>query len=146
MSEYQHILYAADFSDSSNAAALRAVALARCFDARLSLLHVIDYFPEDVPVDLICPENRDPAKHLLAHAQERLDQLAVKLDYEGAQGRVIFSRRSAAWEIAEFAKQEGVDLVVIGSHGSHGLSEILGATAGSLAHRISCDLLVVRPG
>jgi universal stress protein A len=144
MSEYKHILCAADFSASSELAAQRAVQLAKCFNARLSLLHVIDYFPEDVPVDFICPEDKDPAEHLKAHAEDRLRQLLEGLDYDEIQSEVIFSNHSAAWELAEYAKPEDIDLIVIGSHGRHGLSEILGSTSSSLAHRVTCDLMVVR--
>ena len=62
MKTYQHILLATDFSDAGEAAARRAVELAGCCDAKLSLLHVVDYFPEDMPVDYVNPEAVAPTE------------------------------------------------------------------------------------
>ena len=61
MDDYKHVLFAADLSPGGKLAAQRAARLASCCNARLTLLHVIDYFPEDVPVGSIPPENEDPA-------------------------------------------------------------------------------------
>ena len=144
MSEYKHILFAADFSPVAEVAGKRAVQIAACFGARLTVLHVIDYFPEDLPVECIGPEDKDPAQHLMENSQTRLAALTAGLDFDNIDNQVVFSTHSAAWEIAEYARQQSVDLVVTGSHGRHGLTDILGSTAGSTAHRVTCDLLVVR--
>ncbi|HFD79047.1 MAG TPA: universal stress protein [Gammaproteobacteria bacterium] len=146
MSEYGNIVVAADFSGEAPAVVRKGVALAKCFDAGIRLLHVIDYFPEDVPVDLIAPENEDPARFLMERAREQLRQLAIDAGCDTAATEVVFSSRSVAHEVVDYAGREGADLLVIGSHGRHGLSEILGATATGIAHRARCDLLVVRAG
>jgi len=64
MSNYSHVLVAVDFSEFSERAAVRAAEIAVLDRASLTLLHVIDYFPEDLPVDLIAPEDVDPAEYL----------------------------------------------------------------------------------
>jgi universal stress protein A len=39
-----------------------------------------------------------------------------------------------------------MDLVVVGSHGRHGLSLLLGSTANGVLHGAGCDVLAVRVG
>ena len=47
----------------------------------------------------------------------------------------------------QLAKALGVDLIVTGGHGKHGLELLLGSTSTSVAHGVSCDLLIVKlPG
>lgn len=47
-------------------------------------------------------------------------------------------------EIIRIAEQENVDLIVVGSHGEHGLALLLGSTANSVLHYAKCDVLAVR--
>jgi len=50
MKAYQKILLPTDFSRNSESAALRACELAKFYRAHLSLFHVVEYYPEDIPV------------------------------------------------------------------------------------------------
>ena len=108
------------------------------------MLHVVDYFPEDVPVEVVAPEDEDPADFLHRHASERLADLAREVSQEAAVGKVVFSTHSARHEIVRLAKEEAVDLIVVGSHGRRGLGEYLGSTAHGVIHGAKCDVLVVR--
>jgi universal stress protein A len=47
-------------------------------------------------------------------------------------------------EICLLAEREQVDLIVVGSHGRHGLSLLLGSTANSVLHYARCDVMAVR--
>jgi universal stress protein A len=47
-------------------------------------------------------------------------------------------------EVHRTVKQENVDLVVVGSHGRHGLALLLGSTANGILHGATCDVLAVR--
>ena len=47
-------------------------------------------------------------------------------------------------EIVRVAKEQGVDLVVVGSYGRHGLQLLLGSTANGVLHLAACDVLAVR--
>jgi hypothetical protein len=47
-------------------------------------------------------------------------------------------------EIIHIAEQEKVDLIVVGSHGRHGLALLLGSTANSILHHAKCDVMAVR--
>ncbi|ALS99799.1 universal stress protein [Lacimicrobium alkaliphilum] len=50
----------------------------------------------------------------------------------------------AADLIVDMAKEMGADLIVVGSHGRHGIRLLLGSTANSVLHHAPCDVLAVR--
>ena len=143
-SGYVHVLVAIDFSPFSEGAARRAAEIARMSGAGLTMLHVVDYFPEDVPLEVVAPEDEDPADFLRRHASERLAVLAREVAQADAVGKVAFSTHSARHEIVRVAKDEAVDLIVVGSHGRRGLAEYLGSTAHAVIHGADCDVLIVR--
>ena len=143
-SGYVHVLVAIDFSAFSDDAARRAAGIARISSAGLTRLHVVDYFPEDVPLEVVAPEDEDPADYLRRHASDRLAALAREVGQEDAVGKVAFSTHSARHEIIRAAREEGADLIVVGSHGRRGLAEYLGSTAHAVIHGAHCDVLVVR--
>jgi nucleotide-binding universal stress UspA family protein len=99
MSHYSHVLVAVDFSEFSERAAVRAAEIANLDEASLTLLHVIDYFPEDLPVDLIAPEDVDPAEYLERECRVKLTGLAGRLGHAEATPLVTFSTHSARHEI-----------------------------------------------
>jgi len=49
-------------------------------------------------------------------------------------------------EIHTLANEIGADLIVVGSHGRHGLALLLGSTANGVLHGAPCDVLAVRVG
>ncbi|MEW8014407.1 MAG: universal stress protein, partial [Candidatus Sedimenticola endophacoides] len=49
-------------------------------------------------------------------------------------------------EIVRVAQEHGADLIVLGSHGRHGLQLLLGSTASGVLHLAGCDVLAVRIG
>jgi len=49
-----------------------------------------------------------------------------------------------AQEMHRFANDNNVDLIIVGSHGRHGISLILGSTATGVLHGSQCDVLAVR--
>lgn len=144
MSEYSHILAALDFSPAAEQVARRAGALARDFGATLSLLHVFEYLP---PLDLADSPLGSAGwavdqDELLALHRKHMSELAAGLGLEQARQEVIVGL--AKTEIIRYAETEGVDLIVVGTHGRHGLSQLLGSTSNAVLHRTPCDVLAVR--
>ena len=97
-------------------------------------------------MDWIPPENLDPATWFEREAQQRIRQLAGELGIPAATTETLFSSRAAAVEIAHAAERHGADLIVVGSHGRHGIGRLLGSTAHGVLHRAPCDVLTVRSG
>jgi len=144
MAAYERILCAVDFSATSEEACKRAVELAQLYGAQLSLLHILEYFPEDRSNEFIAPECDDPAGYLESQARLGLNELAERANCEDAVRRVLFSPDSARREIVRFAAANNIDLIVLGSHGRHGIAVLLGSTANGVVVRADCDVLAVR--
>lgn len=144
MSDYKKILCATDFSAHCTAAAERAADLARRYDAELTLVHVVEYFPEERSNQMIAPEDVDPATFREQQAHRMLAELATHLGDPGLRQEVRFSSRSATREIIRLAEEHGADLIVVASHGRHGITAILGSTANGVLQGADCDVLSVR--
>lgn len=145
MESYRHVLVATDLSPPGEAAALRGADLAHRYQARLTLLHVIEHFPEDMPVALVPPEDIDPTAFLLGRAEASLVRLVDLLGRGEVQHKVIISTRSARHEIHEFVRASGADLLVLAFHGEHRRAGMIGSTAGAVINTAPCDVVLVRP-
>lgn len=146
MADYKHVLAATDFSESSKAVARQAAAVARRFDARLTLLHVLEHFPEDEPTDLIPPENVDPAEFQQQRRQAMLAELAREIGFENAELKVVSTTHSAWQGLEKFVETHAIDLLVVGSHKSPALMDWLTAGPDELIKSVPCHVLVVHSG
>ena len=144
MKAYEHILAAVDFTKFSEKAVERAVDLARQFNAKLTLLHVIEHFPDYLPVNLVPPEDVDPTQHAIERCQGLLEQLVKRIQCPNAKLLVRVSLSSAKNEIVLVAKVIKADLIVTGTHGHSGPSALLGSTAEGVVHLAPCEVFVVR--
>lgn len=144
MATFQQILVATDFSEHSEAAARRGAELAERLGADLTLLHVVEYFPADLPINCIAPEDVDPEHYLQERSAQLLNELAERIGATQAKREVIVSNRAAKHTIVDFAEEHGNDLIIIGAHGAGMLSALLGSTANGVLHCAPCDVLVTR--
>ena len=144
MSGYRHILCAVDLSEENVAVASRAAELARFYQAKLSLLHVVEYIPIDLANELVLPQQQEIEQQLVAQATAHLRSLASKMGIEPLHEAVV--QGSTKSEIIEYAQANQVDLIVLGRHGRHGISRLLGSVANAVLHHATCDVLAVRIG
>ncbi|MDC9727978.1 MAG: universal stress protein [Methyloprofundus sp.] len=143
MNNYQHILLAADFSEHGLAVAQKAQQLAKQHQAKLSVIHIIDNLPiSDTTYGPIIPFDMDLSDLLMTSAKKQLAKLAQSLNIPEQQQ--YLETGSAYSEIVSTAEEHNVDLIVLGSHGRHGLALLLGSTANSVLHHAKCDVLAVR--
>ncbi|MEJ2362823.1 MAG: universal stress protein [Gammaproteobacteria bacterium] len=141
---YNHIVCATDFSSCGEFACHRAVDLASQFDSLLTFLNVVENFPEDRSNEFIAPEHIDPAIYRDTDAHKDLAELAGRFDYKDIKQQVLFSMDPAWHDIVHYAKQINADLIVLGSHGKHGIASPLGSTASGVVTHAPCDVLAVR--
>lgn len=142
MAYYKHILLAIDFSEHGNQVAKTAKTLAEQNQAKLSVVHVVENLPISEPAYGPIPFDVDFAQELLDNAKLRLAKLATELQIP--ENRQWLEMGSPKLEIVRIAEENHVDLIVVGSHGRHGLALLLGSTANGVLHHAKCDVLAVR--
>ena len=144
MSSYKNILVAIDLTESAELVIRRAQELLLSNQTILTIIHAIDYIPYMGfgETALITPTYTIPNEELINNARQPIDALLKKLDLENIQ--VIYEFGNAANEIVQYADDNNVDLIVLGSHGRHGAKLLLGSTANAVLHHASCDVLAVR--
>ena len=141
---YQNILCVTDFSKYANAAYLRGTEIAKLYNAKLTLLHVVEYFPEDRSNIQIAPENVDPKEYREEQALSLMSEQIQSSKYNNVNKVVLFSTHSAKQEIIHYAKKQKNDLIIVASHGHHGIGAILGSTANAISQSSLCDVLIIR--
>ncbi|MCR6652311.1 MAG: universal stress protein [Cellvibrionaceae bacterium] len=142
MSIYTHLLVGLDLSpEESLQVARKAVELARLHGAKLSLIHVIEpvtfAYAGDIPMDLT-----ETQLALEEQADKRLASFTQQLGYDVSHSKVVIGQTAA--ELRETAADLGADLIIVGSHGRHGLALLLGSTASDVLHGAKCDVLAIR--
>jgi universal stress protein A len=142
---YKHVLLAVDFFDRQKIVAERAKDVADRYGAKLSVIHVVDTLPVVDPAnDLLVPFEMDLSQEFISLGRKRLSELAASLAIPEAQ--TWLATGSPRQEIIRIAEDNGVDLIVVGSHGRHGFALLLGSTANGILHHAHCDVLAVRLG
>lgn len=138
-------LAAIDLTDEADEVLSAACKLADKFDAKLRVITVIrplNMMYADVGFAPVGSYAVDFEREALEHAKTRLTELAAKHGVEAESCSVLLG--SPAAEIREAAEETDAEIIVIGTHGRHGLGLILGSTANSVLHGVPCDVLVVR--
>ncbi|MGZ5008491.1 MAG: universal stress protein [Methylobacter sp.] len=145
MGAYRHILLAVDYSEHGDRVARRAKDLAEKYQAQLSIVHVLDNIPmPDTGYGTVISLNENSGYDLLEAEKTKLMLIGDRLGAAQANRWLIWG--SPKQEIVLLAEREKVDLIVVGSHGRHGFSLLLGSTANSVLHYAGCDVMAVRLG
>ncbi len=143
MPQYQRILLAVDLTDESALVAERAGALAQNDSAALHVVHVIEplslAYGGDIPMDISSVQDQ-----IHDQAKRHLGEFAERYGLPADHSHLIFGRPDS--EIHRLADELDADLIVVGSHGRHGLALLLGSTANGVLHGATCDVLAVRVG
>tara|TARA_R110002050_G_scaffold9504_1_gene32939 strand:- start:82415 stop:82858 length:444 start_codon:yes stop_codon:yes gene_type:complete len=143
MENYQHILIAADFSEHSQQIISRAQELAVRYQAKLSICHIIEDFPvADFAYEPMISIDLDMRDAMLDSGQKHIADIAGKFNIPAENQWIEFG--SPSLNVVRLAKDHNVDLIVVGSHGRHGIKLLLGSTANGVLHHAECDVLAVR--
>jgi universal stress protein A len=143
MSQYQKILVAIDLSEESAPVVKRGRALAEVPNAELHLIHVIEplsfAYGGDIPMDFSGIQ-----EEIHEQATQQMRRFAESNDIDLQHQHIVLGKPEV--EIHATAEELGVDLIVLGSHGRHGLALLMGSTANGVMHGAKCDVLAVRVG
>ncbi|MBI3186327.1 MAG: universal stress protein, partial [Gammaproteobacteria bacterium] len=65
-------------------------------------------------------------------------------DHKVEQAKQVVILGSPKLEICNYARDRNCDLLILGSHGRHGIKLLLGSTANGVLHDMPCDVLAVK--
>ncbi|MCF6230140.1 MAG: universal stress protein [Gammaproteobacteria bacterium] len=142
---YQNILLAVDFSKASSCVAQRAQQLVTECGGKLTVLHVVEYLPVlDFSGDPMAMTPLVIDEGLLIEDAEQSLQRFVDEHLCGIEVVVQVKMGVPKLDILQSVEKQNIDLLVIGSHGRHGLARLLGSTAAAVMNDCPCDILAVR--
>lgn len=145
MKKFKTILFATDFSESSDHAFAYAMSMARSFDAKLVILHVINepvdlrgFYVPHISFDKLEEEIEQGAKKLMEQFERK--HLGDYKKYHS-----IVAPGIPYDEIIKCAETEKADLVVLGTHGRTGLDHVLfGSTAEKVVRKSPVPVMTIR--
>ena len=141
------VLCPVDFSPCSDHALEYAVEFAQAYKADLELLHVVQVTTAvDAGADMLGPRLYDQVvMEMEKIGTARLNELVEKIRQKHAKVSQFIVTGVAFVEIVRRAREQGVDMIVMGTHGRSGLSHaIIGSCAEKVVRKAPCPVLTVR--
>ncbi len=142
---YKNILVAIDLTDEAEEVLDKAREMAnQSSQATLSVVNVVRPLTHSFSgMDAAGIAAAAPIESQLRNqAKAQLEALAAK--YDIPPGAVYLRDGQPAAEIRHLADEQNIDLIVIGTHGRHGLGLLLGSTANGVLHGVPCDVLTIK--
>jgi nucleotide-binding universal stress UspA family protein len=142
---FSRILVPTDFSAGSEAAWRAAQRLAGALGAELVLVHVFVETPLFFEGPFAGERVREVYASARAWVQEQLDKWAADARATGRTVRAALRTGVPYQEIVAAARDEGADLVVLGTHGRGGLDRaLLGSVADRVIRTAPCPVMTIR--
>ncbi|MFO0798783.1 MAG: universal stress protein [Gemmataceae bacterium] len=130
MIQVRRILYPTDFSSYSNLAYFHAVGLAETYRASLTVVYVV------APGSAEAAKGREYWLGQLEQVRPADNRIAV---------HHVLLEGDPAGEIARYAADAGIDVIVIGTHGRTGVDRlVMGSVAERVMRETPCSVLVVK--
>lgn len=142
---FKKIVCPVDFSEFTDEIVAYAVSIAKKFDAELHLFHVIPNLNYFTPYEsFLTPENLVAIeKNIGAEVDGDFNKVIKKIDIPVKK---ITKTGVTFVEIIDYVKAEGIDLIVMGTHGRSGIEHILiGSVAEKVVRKAPCPVLTIRP-
>ena len=141
MAGYKKILVLLDLTDASEQIAAAGRDLAAYSNAAMVMLHVVEFVPTEPMGETLMPTVQIEDE-LINRARAQLSEFITRLNLAKATGRVEAGNTKS--EILRVAKEEQVDLIVLGSRERHGLAILVNFTEDTVLHAAHCDVLAIR--
>jgi universal stress protein A len=140
------ILVPTDFSESARHALGYGISFAQEYRAELLLLHVVETLPVGYATDLFPVPMAEVFQELSAYARTELQALHETVAGKGVTVRELLRQGRASSEIVAVAREETVDMIVLGTHGRGMLDKALfGSTTERVLRHAPCPVLTCRP-
>lgn len=145
MRAFKSILFATDFSESSDHAFEYAYTVAKCFGAKLLVLHIINelvdlrgFYVPHISIDKLEEEMAESAHKMMDKFIETHSKGYDQIESIVAPG-IPYD------EILKKAEEKSVDMIVLGTHGRTGLDHVLfGSTAEKVVRKSTIPVMTIR--
>ncbi len=141
---YRHILFATDLSEATRQAPIQARDIARQYDAKLTVLHVMEPLPIDGDVlePGTIPYQMEFEQQRTDNAAQQMKELAQRLDYPHTTTKILSG--SPVSTIVSYADEHDADLILLAHRCHSGLERLMGSITARVVKHASCDVLSLR--
>jgi universal stress protein A len=139
------IICCTDFSDHSEAAFQTALELAKKYEAKLYMIHVLPPVvnPMLTDTELMIPEH--PDETLVVSLNERMQEVYGSRIPESIDCELVVRDGHVSTEIIRLIEETDADLAVVGAFGLSGMGLVLfGSVAKRISHKAPCSVMIVR--
>jgi nucleotide-binding universal stress UspA family protein len=134
---FKNILFLTDFTEASAGAMAYALGFGRHYGAQVYPAHACDPI---ILTETAAPNILDEVEE---NSRRRLNGLAKDNNFNGTP---LFARGPVAEAVPQWITAHGIDLIVMGTHGRHGITHLLmGSVAEAIFRNATCPVLTVGP-
>ncbi len=144
MADYKNILIALDFSDEIDAIIKKALTVSTK-NTKFYVIHAIDPMELGLfgaPYTGVLVNTAEIEREVLNFRKAELIKISEKFELNVEMPKLAIGK--PARQIKNYAEEISADLIVLGTHGKHGLELLLGSTANGVLHGAPCDVLTVQ--
>jgi len=138
------ILVPTDFSECARAAENMGIEIAKKANGEIHFLHSINTPVDWVKIPLEKEQLYPETKAHIAHANKELDELLKRVEKMGLKAKKNLVYNKGPAEINHHIDQYGLDLIVMGSHGTKGFKEIIGSNTQKIVRYSQIPVLVIK--
>jgi nucleotide-binding universal stress UspA family protein len=140
--QIKRVLVPTDFSESAHHALSYGVSFAAEYKAELLLVHVVESLTVGYASDLFPVPMAEVFDEISGYAKTEIAKLAADVKQKGIPVREMVLQGKPSAEIVRVAKEEKVDIIVLGTHGKGMLDQALfGSTAERVIRKAPCPVL-----
>ena len=145
MINLRRILVPTDFSESANHALAYGISFAAEYKADLVLLHVIETLSVGYASDLFPVPMAEVLEEIGSYARGELAKLAAQAAERGVTAHQVGVQGKPAAEVIRYAKEQAIDMIVLGTHGRGVLDHALfGSKTERVVRKAPCPVLTCR--
>ncbi len=140
--DVKKVLLPTDFSELSNRAIEEAIPMIKKLGAEVVFVHVLERL--DHPDDMTALFDEGYA-YLMDRSNALLNDLVLKAKQDGIEANASLKNGVPYLEIVELAEKEGVDLIVMGTHGRKGFNHLMmGSQAERVLRHAKCSVMTIK--